>query len=272
MTIGKSRHSLLPLRALAHLCEKYLDYYNGFSYDFYKNGQYELLKRLSKLPFLVIFDVGSNVGDWSAIASALFPQATIHAFELSTGTFQTLLKRLPADHFVANNIGLSDHRGTVVYKDHGKDSVVNTLLLDSTYHEALRPTLIEARVDAGDMYCADHGIAHIDLLKIDVEGAEHLVLKGFSEMLQKQAIRVIEFEYGYANGDAHFLMRDFFNLFERFGYQVGRITRHPIEFSKWTYANNGFKSGPNYVAIRQGDAEVMAALSSHPGAPRHSPR
>ena len=34
------------------------------------------------------------------------------------------------------------------------------------------------------------------LLKIDTEGAEHLVLKGFSDLLSKQSIRLIQFEYG----------------------------------------------------------------------------
>ena len=116
-------------------------------------------------------------------------------------------------------------------------------------------------VITGDEYCQQHGIQHIDFLKIDVEGADHLVLEGFDRMLDSRAVRVVQFEYGYTHGDAHFLMRDFYALFERHGYIVGRLEPAGVAFSPWTYEKNDFTSGPNYVAIAGDDAAALQTLS-----------
>ena len=39
-----------------------------------------------------------------------------------------------------------------------------------------------------------HRINDVDILKIDVEGVDHLVLKGFGQRLGSEKIRVIQFE------------------------------------------------------------------------------
>lgn len=105
-------------------------------------------------------------------------------------------------------------------------------------------------------------IESIDILKIDVEGADHLVLKGFSKILEKNNIRLIQFEYGYTHGDAKFLMRDFYELFEGYGYIVGRLTKKGVKFEDWHYKMNDFKSGPNYVAIRKDDSQLKSLLKN----------
>jgi len=67
-----------PKLTLARLATRYLNFYNGFSYDFEKNGEKDLVRKLSKLDLETIFDVGSNVGEWSQIALEFFPRAKIH--------------------------------------------------------------------------------------------------------------------------------------------------------------------------------------------------
>jgi FkbM family methyltransferase len=251
-----------PRQALAVMCRKYLRSYNNYSYDFHKNGEHDLLLKLSQIHPKVILDVGANVGDWALIAKETFPEATIHCFELSSRTFQTLSRNVTGSRCVLNNFGLSDKAGEFEYKDYGPDSVVNTLLLDATFHDMrITPQLVKARISTGAAYCQTQGIEHIDFLKIDVEGAEHLVLQGFAELIERKAVRIIQFEYGYTNGDAKFLMRDFFRFFNDKGYVVGRVNKGPIVFRDWIYKDNDFTSGPNYVAIRQDDVELLQLLS-----------
>ncbi len=60
----------------------------------------------------------------------------------------------------------------------------------------------------GDEFLAREGIGRVDFLKLDVEGAEHLVLQGLNEYLQKGRIRLVQFEYGLVNILTHFLLRD----------------------------------------------------------------
>lgn len=119
----------------------------------------------------------------------LFPGSTIHCFELSRATYQTLSRNLIDVSFVLNNVGLGDQCGAINYKDYGTNSVVNTILLNADFHDKdIQPQLVQGSISTGAVYCAEKKIEHIDFLKIDVEGAEHLVLKGFSELLDRQLI------------------------------------------------------------------------------------
>ncbi len=251
-----------PRAILIKILQKGIDVLRGYSYDFEKNGERELLSRLSSSGFKVVFDVGCNVGEWSATAVRYFPDARIHCFELSESTFNTLAENLKGPNFLLNNMGMGAKDAVVEYKDYGDNSKVNTLLVDATYHDQKIDFQIKrSTVRAGDSYCKEKNIEKIDLLKIDVEGADHLVLEGFAQLLQKQGIRVIQFEYGYTHGDAKFLMRDFYRLFESHGYVVGRVQKGGIAFEDWTYKHNDFRSGPNYVAVRKDDLEMLTLLT-----------
>jgi|SRR5579872_1566729 len=252
-----------PRRALAVLCQRYLDHYKGNPYDFFRNGESNLLDRFAQLAPRTVFDVGANVGAWSLVASKLFPSAVIHCFELSERTFKTLQSRVGGSAFVLNNMGLSDKAGIFEYKDYGDNSELNTIVLDAVIHDRnIEPRLVRAELTTGNDYCGSRDIDRIDFLKIDVEGAEHLVLRGFSDLLGKRAIRAIQFEYGYSNGDAKFLMRDFYKLFSGYGYVVARVQKGPLLFRDWIYQDNDFTSGPNYLAVRHDDTELLEVLSN----------
>ena len=249
-------------REIYRFCQRYIKRYEGFSYDFETNGERLLVDNLSRFNFDTVFDVGANVGSWTRMASERFPGATIHSFELSGSTYEHLCANL-ADIPSAklNNIGLSDSEEVLTYKDYGVDSGVNTILVDANYHDRkVKPELREGRVSTGDNYCAQHDIERIDFLKIDVEGAESLVLAGFESMLGKSAVRLVQFEYGYTNGDAHFLMKDFYKFFGRFGYVVGVLKPGGARFTDFSYKLNDFSSGPNFVAIHGSDLELRSAI------------
>ncbi|MEZ5500092.1 MAG: FkbM family methyltransferase [Steroidobacteraceae bacterium] len=250
-------------RMMARLCRQYLRHQNGYSYDFVRGGEQNVLRRLAQLPVRTIFDVGANVGDWSKIAARYLPQANFHTFELSAATYASLVENLNDSRFRHNHCALSDQTGTLTYKDYGANSGVNTILTQADYHDArITPKEISANVTTGDLYAKAHGIEAIDFLKIDVEGAEHLVLKGFAGMLASGSIRCLQFEYGYTNGDVHFLMRDFYKLLGGYGYVIARVRRWPLKFEEFHYSLNDFDSGPNYLAIQKGDTEAQAALTA----------
>ena len=239
-----------------------IDYLRNYSYDFEKNGERNLLETFKSEKTNVIFDVGANIGDWSKIARELFPKTQIHSFELSPTTYNNLLNKLYGLEIFVNNFGLGDLDATIDFKDYGADSKVNTIILDAKYHDhKIQPKISKARIAKGDTYCLEKKIDFIDILKIDVEGAENLVLKGFSEMLKNKKVRLIQFEYGYTNGDSHFLMRDFYEFFNSFGYKVGKLSKKGVIFNSWNYKLNDFRSGPNYIAIQEDDKILSDKLS-----------
>lgn len=255
--------SRLPRNYIAYrLAKKYVSVYEDFSYEPNCNGELFLLNALKDFRFDVVFDVGANVGAWTSRASEAFPGAEIHAFELSKKTFDSLTARCGQSEFITlNNLGLSDQNGEVQYIDYGANSGLNTLVLGAKFHDAEnQPELTRALVCRGDEYCKEHGVGTIDFLKIDVEGAEKLVLGGFHQMLALGEIKVIQFEYGYTHGDSRFLMRDFFDLFEGYGYVIGPLKRSGVIFSKFRYRFNDFNSGPNYVAVHKSHRHIIEKI------------
>ena len=217
----------------------------------------------SELGFGLIFDVGANIGAWTKEASKCFSNGEFHCFELSAETYKTLQENIRLPNVKLNNVGMSDKIGDIEYKDYGKNSTVNTLLIKTIFHDKCHsPTFKQGKVVTGSDYCAANNIHFIDFLKIDVEGAEGSVLKAFSTLLSRANIRLIQFEYGYANGDAHYLMRDFYEFFQQFDYIVGQLRPNRVDFSEWSYKLNDFDSGPNYVAIHKTDTELLTILST----------
>ena len=247
---------------LYRIAKRYIRWADGFSYDFSKNGEEWILKELSSLNFSMIFDVGANVGAWTKNAQKYFPTAEIHCFEVSESTFLTLKENIRSNLCALNNFGLSDTESRIQYKDYGENFGSNTIILTASFHDNRRhPTLKAGYLRKGDDYIKSKSIAFIDFLKIDVEGADHLVLKGFSKMLTEGSIRLVQFEYGYTHGDSKFLMRDYYEMFDDFGYRVGKLRQGRVDFAEWTYALNDFDSGPNFVAVRASDRELIGRLS-----------
>ena len=250
-----------PALLLYKLSKSYIRTYEGFSYRFAKNGEARLLRKLRDFNIQTVFDVGANVGDWSEIAVSNFPNAKVHAFELSEDTFENLAKSAAAHGFKANNFGLSDQEMEITYKDYGADSTVNTIVGNADFHDQKMPATIKTgKVSTGDNYCETNDIQFIDILKIDVEGAEHMVLAGFEKMLSERRVAVIQFEYGFVNGDANFLMKDFYRLFEKWGYAVGPLKPRGVIFGDFEYRLNNFNSGPNFIAVSNDRPDLVEAL------------
>lgn len=241
----------------------YLDYYNDFSYAFEENGEHHVLASLSAFSMRTVFDVGANVGNWSLAAATLLPEARIFAFELSESTRSLLKRNLSDKRFVVPDLALGAMDGTVTYKDYGEASTLSTLV-DTSFHDDRGSTYVErsATLATGDTFMARHGLDVIDLLKIDVEGAEHLVLEGFRNAISSRAIRVIQFEYGFANGDAGHLMKSFYDILGEAGYEIGRIWTAGVRFGRFDYAMNNFDSGPNYLAVLRSETGIVDALRS----------
>src|SRR5262249_7432852 len=152
-------------------------------------------------PAPVIFDVGAHVGETAAHYRSLFPGALIHSFEPFPGSFAKLSAAFGADpRVVPHNAAVSDKTGTATFRVN-RASVTNSLLPsdrrgDDYWGKNLLDTDAEISVPTVtlDDFCRERRIEHVDVLKVDVQGAEYAVLAGAQELLARRAVDLIYLE------------------------------------------------------------------------------
>src|SRR6185295_5604450 len=141
-----------------------------------------------------IFDVGAHVGETAARYRALFPGALIHSFEPFPTSYERLVAAFRTDgRVVPHNVAVAATNGSARFRVN-RASVTNSLLesdlrgsdywgsnLLDTEHE------IEVETLTLDDFCRDQRIEHVDVLKIDVQGAEYAVLEGAHGLLERHA-------------------------------------------------------------------------------------
>jgi FkbM family methyltransferase len=134
----------------------------------------------------IVFDVGANVGQSAKTYRRLYPQAQIWSFEPFPVTYEHLCHSLADDRFHPIALALSDQISKAKLNI-GAVSITNSLLR----RETDTGKSIEIQTDTLDHFCSEHGISSIDILKVDVEGAEDRVFSGAKEMLSRRAIRSV---------------------------------------------------------------------------------
>lgn len=238
-------------RILAALARRYADAYANPGHDPATNGEWHLLRRLVDLS--VVFDVGANRGQWLAGVRAHHPAAIIHAFELIPATRELLAAQADAAVRV-HPFGLGDVAGTVEVAHFPDRPWVSTMVLGKDIHGDAFERL-DVSVSTGDEFCAQQGIDHVDLLKVDAEGADALVLRGFAGMIGRSAITTIQFEYGRGYIFSRTQLRDCFALLAP-NYEVGKLYPKGVAFKPYTSIDETYR-GPNFVAVTRSRPDLI---------------
>jgi len=147
----------------------------------------------------IVFDVGASHGRVTGRYTEMFPNAIIYAFEPETENFRALVRRLPklagGDRVKCVPCAVLDYAGTVSLRVH---SITDThSVFESTQYQPAAIKTVDVKAIKLDSFCSEYGIKHIDLLKIDTEGAELLVLKGALRLLRESRIGLIYCEVSY---------------------------------------------------------------------------
>lgn len=219
-----------PLRssAIHRVARAYCNVYNrdpARSCDSATNGEYDLLRRL--IPRVkIVFDVGANVGDWTAETIRLNPESVVHAFEPVAGTRDIFNKKGFGPRVIFNSFGLSDRPERKTIYNYGDGSGLNSLHRRTDLEErnsAMEVVEESIELRTLDGYCDERNVTEIDFLKIDVEGHEFSILKGAKRLLSQRAIGAIQVEYGGSFRVANTLLRDVFDVVAPSGMVGGRI-------------------------------------------------
>lgn len=176
-------------------------------------AEVERAERIFYLEYLrggmTVFDVGANVGELTLLFSRFVGAGgVVHAFEPSGAGFERLsavARAASLRNVRLNRLALAEEEGAVrlhVYdEDHLSWTTQARRPLEDYGIEVKPTTTEEAAATTVDLYCERNNVSTIDLLKVDVEGAEFQVLLGARRMLRERRVRLLTFEFGQTTFD-----------------------------------------------------------------------
>ncbi|HTO91101.1 MAG TPA: FkbM family methyltransferase [Candidatus Sulfotelmatobacter sp.] len=178
----------------------------------------------------VVVDAGANIGYFTAVAASLVgAEGEVHAFEPVPGYFarlEALRAANPRHRILANPVALGASEGRAEIRVSGTGNLGWNTLVPELMSRESAVSVHEVRVRRLDAYLEEHGIERLALLKVDVEGFELALLRGFSGWLERHSARPVilcEVAPGaYPPQGAR--VGELFELLARFGYQASTAT------------------------------------------------
>jgi len=219
------------------------------------NGEHWLLRQLvaahaasAKPGPFVVCDAGANAGGYTQAVMEEARRAgcpvEVHAFEPAPCNVEKLRAKFANDERVRIiGAALAEQDGdAMLFGGHtgsSQASLVRRHGCSAAENEAERVAVLRL-----EDYVATHDLARIDLLKLDIEGAELAALRGLGGCLRPDVVDVIQFEYGGTTLDAGATLRDLYGLLTSRGYVLAKLFPHALErrdYADWmehyAYAN-----------------------------------
>ncbi len=165
-----------------------------------------------------ILDIGANIGEISLRFAKTYPQASIHSFEPFPPTFNSLKRNASLNSFSnieLHPLGLGSKPGEVFFEER---AIGNPGMNRVTSNPEKSTQKI--RISTLDSFAEENQLASVSIIKIDVEGYEHEVLKGAVNLLTRnKPLLFIELD------DSNLMEQgssaaDFIQFIEAFGYAI----------------------------------------------------
>jgi FkbM family methyltransferase len=151
----------------------------------------------------IIFDVGANKGGTYQLFRSLFPQAAIYAFEPDPRVHAKLNAKAEGDSLAhVQQLAVSDRNAELEFHVTGASEMNSLLVPLPGSADAATQVLEKIKVQSVtlDDFSAQRGIARIDLLKMDIQGAEIHALEGAKGLLGRFDIGCLYLELCFAAG------------------------------------------------------------------------
>ena len=165
--------------------------------EVFLNGEYlPALSVLKGLTSPVIVDLGANIGAFALYAFGYYPDARIISVEAAPDTFNYLDSNRALNNeysWKVVNAAVWNEESYVIL-ERRKESTGNRVSSSESDGETIPAKRMETIL-------SEENIEHIDLMKIDIEGAEHEVIPGSVSVLKKVRALLIEVHTDRLNPD-----------------------------------------------------------------------
>jgi len=169
----------------------------------------------------VIFDCGANIGMATLYFKWLFPRSKIVAFEPDPTTFQALRRNMDENHLSdvsVHNVALWSGNGVVSFfvpKDQPGSLVMS---INPSRNHGTQITVPSRRL-------SEYIDGPVDLLKLDVEGAEHQVISDLMHSGKVEQVRRMLIEYHHNISTDAGRLGTFLSMLEDCGlrYQISSL-------------------------------------------------
>lgn len=164
---------------------------SGVSRTLYLNGVYEpeLTRACSSIaePGMTVVDVGANIGYFTVLFSEIVGEhGSVYAFEADPRNVALLERNVDAsgcDNVTVTQVAVSDTSGTIEF-DMSDDQFSRSSIVD--------PSETKGTIEEIDTVTLDDTVTEpVDLLKVDVVGAELRVLQGALSLIGEQQPRIV---------------------------------------------------------------------------------
>lgn len=209
-----------------------------------------------------IFDIGANVGEWSATALSAAPHAQLLvAYEPSRSGADALRRRFEGrDAVQVVEAAVSDAAGQMTFYEEPDTGEASSLLAGHSRPDAVRRQVAVVTVDDE---LARLGLDQLDFLKVDAEGFDLHVLRGARGALARRAIGVVQFEYNEPWLQAGSTLHAALALLSGHGYETHLLKSsglHPYDIA--TYGE--LFAYANFVATAPDARDALAGLVRPP--------
>ena len=178
-----------------------LIYYQGYS-------EPEVLHFFEKFvkENMVVMDIGAHIGEYTLLAAKIVGESgRVYAFEPDPRNYELLKQNIRLnrmDHVVELlNYALSNEVGNVKFVLSRELSVSRISSASEELNILHSESVIGVQATTLDAFYKERNLTRVDVVKLDVEGAELLVLKGAGQILSQPPNKapVVLFEYSPSN-------------------------------------------------------------------------
>lgn len=169
----------------------------------------------------VVFDVGANVGRYSARIRDKQQGVDIFAFEPHPTTYGLLVKNVDGMGIVTYNVGVGAVEGVLPLHDYADEDGSSHASLYKDVIERIhkgRVSVRQVRIISLDAFVRENSIERVGLLKIDTEGHELEVLKGFEQFIKDNRVDWIHFEFNEMNVVSKVFFKEFWDFLPNYDF------------------------------------------------------